>query len=93
MVRDFTCSLVGQEDSQIAGWGRPYCRQSPRSLQNQDFEEDDDDDNILAACAARMLSPFFSLESCPNKENILVWSWAGREIQPAMKNTTVASVA
>ena len=34
----FTCSLVGLEDSQYMGWGRPYCRHSFLILQNQDLE-------------------------------------------------------
>ena len=34
-----TCSLVGWEVSQVAGWGSPYCRQSCLSFQNQEREE------------------------------------------------------
>ena len=33
-----TCSLVGLEDSQEMGWGRPYCRHRVLILQNQDLE-------------------------------------------------------
>ena len=72
--RDLTCSLVGQEESQVAGWGRAYC--SPLNLQNKDlqeYEEWDWEEKILAALTARTLSmsPSLSLQSCPYKENIL----------------------
>ena len=88
-----TWGLVGLEESQAEGWGRAYCRQRLRSFQNQDLLVGFAEEKMIAALLAKILSPSFSRQSCPNKENILRWSWAGRGRQPAMKNTTGAGVA
>jgi hypothetical protein len=88
----FTCSLVGCEDNQAAGCGSPYWRQSCLNLQNQDLEEELADDSTLRVCLARMLSPLLSLQSWPNKENILRCSWACMGRHPARRKTTGAGV-
>ena len=63
------------------------------SFQNQDLEEGEAEEKMLVACFAKMLSPSLSLQSWPNRENILRCSWAWKGRQPANRNTTGAGVA
>ena len=73
-------------ERQVDGGGRPYWRQRPPRLENQELEEE----KIFMACLARMLTPSFTLQSWLNKEIILKCSKAGRGRQPARKYTTGA---
>ena len=70
----FTWCSEGLEESQVKGWGTPYCRQICLSFQNHDLDEDRAEEKTSLARTARMLLPSLSLQSCPKSENIFMWS-------------------
>ena len=73
-----TSDLEGLVWSQEDGWGSSYWRHNCLILQNQDLEDNDGEDITFLACIAKMLFPSLSLHNCPNKENLLRWSWSVR---------------
>ena len=76
LTKDLKCSFLGGESSHVMGWGSSYWRQSILNLQNQDLVLAEEEEKIDLALAAKTSFPFLSLQTCPNMENNLRWSWA-----------------